>query len=166
MLSTVVDLLTTFICLGSVPDAPIRRANAKSITRMLLTALHCQVHCNSTANAACPLRQVNRSTSQVDCQVTGLALDELELASLRGTVQDAALHVNFDTRMGRGNLKVAGPRFSGLQARPVLHVCCCCELCPAYSAHAGANGKQIVEPLRIAVCYCGSSPSGVSPDAS
>jgi hypothetical protein len=58
---------------------------------------------------------VNRSTSQVDCQVTGLALDELELASLRGTVQDAALHVNFDTRMGRGNLKVAGPRFSGLQ---------------------------------------------------
>jgi hypothetical protein len=60
---------------------------------------------------------VNRSTSQVDCQVTGLALDELELASLRGTVQDASLHVNFDTRMGRGNLKVAGPRFSGLQAR-------------------------------------------------
>lgn len=59
--------------------------------------------------------QVNRSTSQVDCQVTGLALDELELASLRGTVQEAALHVNFDTRMGRGNLKVAGPRFSGLQ---------------------------------------------------
>ncbi len=62
-------------------------------------------------------RQVNRSTSQVDCQVTGLALDELELASLRGTVQEAALHVNFDTRMGRGNLKVAGPRFSGLQVR-------------------------------------------------
>ncbi len=60
---------------------------------------------------------MNRSTSQVDCQVTGLALDELELASLRGTVQEAALHVNFDTRMGRGNLKVAGPRFSGLQAR-------------------------------------------------
>ena len=64
--------------------------------------------------------QVNRSTSQVDCQVTGLALDELELASLRGTVQDAALHVNFDTRMGRGNLKVAGPRFSGLQVSLVL----------------------------------------------
>ena len=63
----------------------------------------------------CTASQVNRSTSQVDCQVTGLALDELELASLRGTVQDAALHVNFDTRMGRGNLKVAGPRFSGLQ---------------------------------------------------
>ena len=62
--------------------------------------------------------QANRSTSQVDCQVVGLALDELELASLRGTVQEAALHVNFDTRMGRGKLNVAGPRFSGLQVKP------------------------------------------------
>lgn len=53
--------------------------------------------------------------------MVGLALDELELASLRGTVQEAALHVNFDTRMGRGKLNVAGPRFSGLQVLP-LHM--------------------------------------------
>lgn len=49
--------------------------------------------------------------------MVGLALDELELASLRGTVKDAAVHVNFDTRMGRGKLNVTGPRFSGFQAR-------------------------------------------------
>ena len=70
-----------------------------------------------------PCVQVNGSTSQVDCQVVGLALDELELASLRGTVQEAGLHVNFDTRMGRGQLQVAGPRFSGLQVRPPWSCC-------------------------------------------
>lgn len=65
----------------------------------------------------CCCAQANRSTSQVDCQIVGLALDELELASLRGTVKDAAVHVNFDTCMGRGKLNVSGPRFSGFQAR-------------------------------------------------
>ena len=59
--------------------------------------------------------QVNKSTSQVDVQVLNLKLDELELASLRGDVQEAALHVNFDTRMGRGAVSVNGPRYSGLQ---------------------------------------------------
>ena len=88
-----------------------------------------------------PPPQVNRSTSQVDCQVTGLALDELELASLRGTVQDAALHVNFDTRMGRGNLKVAGPRFSGLQV----------TLVPPAPDHTIQNAT-----FAAALCRCGS----------
>jgi len=63
------------------------------------------------------LWQVNKSTSQVDVQVLNLKLDELELASLRGDLQEAALHVNFDTRMGRGAVNVTGPRFSGLQVR-------------------------------------------------
>ncbi len=45
----------------------------------------------------------------------GLKLDELELASLRGEVQEVSLSLNFDTRMGRGKVSVAGPRFSGLQ---------------------------------------------------
>lgn len=60
---------------------------------------------------------MNKSTSQVDVQVLNLKLDELELASLRGNLQEAALHVNFDTRMGRGAVTVTGPRFSGLQVR-------------------------------------------------
>lgn len=68
--------------------------------------------------------QVNRSTSQVDVQVLNLKLDELELASLRGDVQEMSLHVNFDSRMGRGKMSVAGPRYSGLQVP-------CPDLCPA-----------------------------------
>ncbi len=51
----------------------------------------------------------------VDAAVMGLKLDELELASLRGEVQEVSLSLNFDTRMGRGKVSVAGPRFSGLQ---------------------------------------------------
>ncbi|KAL0047976.1 hypothetical protein WJX82_004829 [Trebouxia sp. C0006] len=59
--------------------------------------------------------QVNASSSLVDAAVMGLKLDELELASLRGEVQEVSLSLNFDTRMGRGKVSVAGPRFSGLQ---------------------------------------------------
>ncbi len=59
--------------------------------------------------------QVNASSSMVDAAVMGLQLDELELASLRGEVQEVSLSLNFDTRMGRGKVNVAGPRFSGLQ---------------------------------------------------
>lgn len=58
---------------------------------------------------------MNASSSVVDAAVYGLQLDELELASLRGEVQEVSLSVNFDTRMGRGTVNVAGPRFSGLQ---------------------------------------------------
>ena len=59
--------------------------------------------------------QVNASSSVVDAAVMGLQLDELELASLRGEVQEVSLSLNFDTRVGRGKVNVAGPRFSGLQ---------------------------------------------------
>ena len=45
----------------------------------------------------------------------GLPLDELEVASLRGQLQEASLSVNFDTRTGRGRVNVDRPRFSGLQ---------------------------------------------------
>ena len=72
----------------------------------------CRVHPDAGHAGA----QVNKSTSQVDVQVLNLKLDELELASLRGDLQEAALHVNFDTRMGRGAVNVTGPRYSGLQA--------------------------------------------------
>ena len=61
------------------------------------------------------IMQVNASSSIVDASVMGLQLDELELASLRGEVQEVSLNLNFDTRMGRGKVNIAGPRFSGLQ---------------------------------------------------
>jgi hypothetical protein len=44
-----------------------------------------------------------------------LRLDELELASLRGTVDKAFFDLNFEDQTGRGNASVTGPRFSGLQ---------------------------------------------------
>ena len=45
----------------------------------------------------------------------GLKLDELELASLRGEVQEASLRLDLEARQGRGQVAVQGPRFSGLQ---------------------------------------------------
>ncbi len=78
--------------------------------------------------------QVNKSTSQVDVQVLNLKLDELELASLRGDLQEAALHVNFDTHMGRGAVNVTGPRYSGLQ------VCC---------RHHALRGLDNTERFRV-----------------
>lgn len=44
-----------------------------------------------------------------------LMLDELELASLRGEVQEASLHLDLGARLGRGAWAVAGPRYSGLR---------------------------------------------------
>ena len=58
---------------------------------------------------------MNASSSVIHASVMGLQLDELELASLRGEVQEVSFSVNFDTRMGRAKVNVAGPRFSGLQ---------------------------------------------------
>lgn len=51
----------------------------------------------------------------VDCSVTSLLLDELELASLRGEVQEASLHLDLGARLGRGAWSIEGPRFSGLR---------------------------------------------------
>lgn len=48
-------------------------------------------------------------------EVRNLQLDELELASLRGTVQKAETHLNFQKRRGHGVLSVRRPRFSGVQ---------------------------------------------------
>ncbi len=60
---------------------------------------------------------MNKSTSIVEGTVKGLQLDELELASLRGVVQELGVHVNFDARQGRGRLSLARPRFSGMQGQ-------------------------------------------------
>ena len=67
--------------------------------------------------SGCLLPQVNAKASQVECAVQGLLLDELELASLRGEVQEALLSLNLESRLGRAVVSIAGPRFSGLQGQ-------------------------------------------------
>lgn len=47
-------------------------------------------------------------------EVRNLPLDELELASLRGTIQKAELQLNFQKRRGHGLLSVLRPKFSGV----------------------------------------------------
>ncbi|KAI3996165.1 hypothetical protein MKX01_022659 [Papaver californicum] len=47
-------------------------------------------------------------------EVKHLPLDELELASLRGTIQRAEIQLNFPKRRGHGMLSVLRPKFSGL----------------------------------------------------
>jgi len=58
--------------------------------------------------------RLNSATNQVQMQIRGLTLDELELASLRGDLQELSLDLNFLKREGRGEVLVITPRFSGL----------------------------------------------------
>ncbi|ERN06068.1 uncharacterized protein LOC18434256 [Amborella trichopoda] len=48
-------------------------------------------------------------------EIRHLPLDELELGSLRGSIQKAELQLNFQKRKGHGILSVIRPKFSGLQ---------------------------------------------------
>ncbi|XVF88214.1 hypothetical protein PTKIN_Ptkin19aG0031900 [Pterospermum kingtungense] len=47
-------------------------------------------------------------------EIRYLPLDELELASLRGTIQRAEIQLNFQKRRGHGVLSVLRPKFSGV----------------------------------------------------
>ncbi|XP_019179346.1 PREDICTED: uncharacterized protein LOC109174580 isoform X1 [Ipomoea nil] len=47
-------------------------------------------------------------------EIRNLPLDELELASLRGTIQRAEVQLNFQKRRGHGLLSVLRPKFSGM----------------------------------------------------
>ncbi|CAI0416944.1 unnamed protein product [Linum tenue] len=47
-------------------------------------------------------------------EVRNFPLDELELASLRGTIQKAEIQLNFQKRRGHGLLSVLHPKFSGI----------------------------------------------------
>eukprot|EP00210_Caulerpa_lentillifera_P007372 g7046.t1 len=58
--------------------------------------------------------RLNKATNQVQMQIRGLTLDELELASLRGDLQELSLDLNFLKREGRGEALVTTPRYSGL----------------------------------------------------
>lgn len=42
-------------------------------------------------------------------------MDDLELASLRGRLESAAVELDFGARTGTGAVRVRAPRFSGLQ---------------------------------------------------
>ena len=46
--------------------------------------------------------QANESGSVVELAARGLKLDELEVASLRGEVQEASLQLDLGSRLGRG----------------------------------------------------------------
>lgn len=43
--------------------------------------------------------------------IRGLKLDDLELASLRGNLQDVSLDLNFGSREGRGEINMRCPRY-------------------------------------------------------
>ncbi|KAE9459175.1 hypothetical protein C3L33_08923, partial [Rhododendron williamsianum] len=55
-----------------------------------------------------------RPLHSANLEVRNLPLDELELASLRGTLQRAELQLNFQKRRGHGVLSVLRPKFSGV----------------------------------------------------
>ncbi|XP_027180543.1 uncharacterized protein LOC113779220 [Coffea eugenioides] len=54
-----------------------------------------------------------RPLLSANLEVRHLPLDELELASLRGTMQRAEIQLNFQKRRGHGVLSVLRPKFSG-----------------------------------------------------
>lgn len=55
-----------------------------------------------------------RPLLSANLEVRHLPLDELELASLRGTLQRAELQLNFQKRRGHGVLSLLRPKFSGV----------------------------------------------------
>ncbi|UPQ99883.1 chloroplast protein TIC236 [Chloropicon primus] len=59
--------------------------------------------------------EMSMDSTATKVDLRNLRLDELELASLRGTVDKAFIDLNFKEQTGRGNVSVTGPRFSGLQ---------------------------------------------------
>lgn len=56
----------------------------------------------------------HRPSHSANLEVRNLPLDELELGSLRGTLQRAELQLNFQKRRGHGLLSVIRPKFSGV----------------------------------------------------
>ncbi|CAG9460725.1 unnamed protein product [Pedinophyceae sp. YPF-701] len=62
---------------------------------------------------------VNPAGSHARLDVSGLPLDELELASLRGNLRELSVDLNFTERLGRGAIDVQNPKFSGVQGESV-----------------------------------------------
>lgn len=55
------------------------------------------------------------SSSQIKLDIANLQLDDLELASLRGTLEEGLLDLNVDSQSGHGQVSFSKPKFSGLQ---------------------------------------------------
>ena len=51
----------------------------------------------------------------MDFRVANIKLDDLELASLRGELQEISAAVNFETQTGRGRASILAPKYTGLQ---------------------------------------------------
>lgn len=57
---------------------------------------------------------MNSSGSGVNLMMKNLNLDKLEMASLRGQVEELGINLDFHKKLGRGNLTISRPKFSGL----------------------------------------------------
>jgi hypothetical protein len=74
---------------------------------------------------------VNRAGTEASLRAANLRLDELEVGSLRGELQEATVEVDLGARAGKAALAVEGPRYSGLRARSFQSAfrrvaCLCC----------------------------------------
>jgi hypothetical protein len=74
--------------------------------------------CGSSMSMRCgqltAAAKLDATGSLVDVRVANVKLDELELASLRGDLQEVSCSLNFDTQTGRGRVNLLAPRYSGL----------------------------------------------------
>ena len=84
--------------------ASAQAAPSNQPARLSLSLRRGQLRCEATVAGAV-------STASV----ASLRLDDLEVASLRGRLDEASLALDFEKRLGSGSLRVSAPRFSGLQ---------------------------------------------------
>ena len=52
--------------------------------------------------------------TEMDFRIANLKLDELEVASLRGDLQEASCSLNFKSKTGRGRASILAPKYSGM----------------------------------------------------
>ncbi|KAK9149506.1 hypothetical protein Scep_008263 [Stephania cephalantha] len=86
------------------PLRPTAEENAQNGTMLSFSLQKGQLRANLYYQPQC----------SASVEVRHLPLDELELASLRGTIQRAELQLNLQKRKGHGLLSVLRPKFSGL----------------------------------------------------
>jgi hypothetical protein len=71
---------------------------------------HLSLRCGQLVASA----DVDAGGAALDARLANVRLDELELASLRGELQEVSCSLNFAAATGRGRLAVLAPRYSGL----------------------------------------------------
>jgi hypothetical protein len=87
-----------------VTSVAAQAAPSNQPARLSLSLRRGQLRCEATVAGAV-------STASV----ASLRLDDLEVASLRGRLDEASLSLDSEKRQGSGSLRVSAPRFSGLQ---------------------------------------------------